>query len=51
MRQLKNSGIEWVGDIPAEWECKPIRALFLENNNKNYFGKETNLQTKFAAET
>lgn len=48
MRQLKNSGIEWVGDIPAEWECKPIRALFLENNNKNYFGKETKaLQFKF----
>ena len=48
MRQLKNSGIEWVGDIPVEWECKPIRALFLENNNKNYFGKETKaLQFKF----
>ena len=48
MRQMKNSGIEWVGEIPAEWECKPIRALFLENNNKNYFGKETKaLQFKF----
>ena len=45
---MKNSGIEWVGEIPAEWECKPIRALFLENNNKNYFGKETKaLQFKF----
>ena len=45
---MKNSGIEWVGDIPVEWECKPIRALFLENNNKNYFGKETKaLQFKF----
>ena len=48
MRQMKNSGIEWVGDIPAEWECKPIRALFLENNNKNFLGKETKaLQFKF----
>lgn len=45
---MKNSGIEWIGEIPAEWECKPIRALFLENNNKNYFGKETKaLQFKF----
>ena len=48
MRNMKNSGIEWIGEIPAEWECKPIRALFLENNNKNYFGKETKaLQFKF----
>ena len=23
------------------WGCKPIRALFFENNNKNYFRKET----------
>lgn len=45
---MKNSEIEWVGDIPAEWECKPIRALFLENNNKNFLGKETKaLQFKF----
>lgn len=45
---MKDSKIEWVGEIPAEWECKPIRALFLENNNKNYFGKETKaLQFKF----
>ena len=48
LKMMKNSGIEWVGDIPVEWECKPIRALFLENNNKNYFGKETKaLQFKF----
>lgn len=45
---MKNSKIEWVGEIPADWECKPIRALFFENNNKNYLGKETKaLQYKF----
>lgn len=38
---MKDSGIEWVGEIPAHWGCKPIRALFLENNNKNCFRKET----------
>lgn len=48
VRQMKNSKIEWVGEIPADWECKPIRALFFENNNKNYLGKETKaLQYKF----
>ena len=46
--QMKDSGIEWVGDIPTSWSCKPIRALFEENRKKNIFGKETNaLQFRF----
>lgn len=45
---MKNSKIEWVGEIPENWEVKPIRALFVENNNKNVLGKETKaLQFKF----
>ena len=40
-QKMKNSGIEWIGEIPVHWGCKPIRALFFENNNKNYFRKET----------
>ena len=24
----KDSGIEWIGEIPSEWEVKPIKALF-----------------------
>lgn len=45
---MKNSGIEWVGEIPEHWEVKPIRVLFIENNNKNILGKETKaLQFKF----
>ena len=48
MRQMKDSGIEWVGEIPIDWEIKPIRALFSENLNKNFLGKETKaLQFKF----
>ena len=48
MRKMKNSKIEWVGEIPENWEVKPIRALFVENNNKNVLGKETKaLQFKF----
>ena len=45
---MKNSGIEWIGDIPDNWKSIPMRALFAENNNKNIFGQETKaLQFKF----
>ena len=48
MREMKDSGISWVGEIPKEWRCLPIRALFTENRNKNYLGKETKaLQFKY----
>lgn len=43
MRQMKNSGIEWVGDIPAEWETHPIYYYFEERKHKNSLGKEGNL--------
>ena len=48
MREMKDSGIAWVGNIPTNWGCKPIRALFHENRNKNIHGTETKaLQFKF----
>lgn len=48
MREMKDSGISWVGEIPKEWRCLPIRALFTENRNKNFLGKETKaLQFKY----
>lgn len=48
MREMKESGIEWIGDIPKSWDCKPIRALFYENRNKNVLGNESKaLQFKF----
>ena len=34
-REMKNSGIEWIGDIPAEWEMKRLKAIFLERKEKN----------------
>ena len=34
-RQMKNSGIEWIGDIPAHWKLKKLKALFLERKEKN----------------
>lgn len=48
MREMKDSGISWIGEIPQKWRCLPIRALFTENRNKNFLGKETRaLQFKY----
>ena len=43
MRQMKDSGIEWIGAIPVTWEIHPIYFYFSERKNKNIFGKEQNL--------
>ena len=37
---MKNSGIEWIGDIPSNWMIMPIRAIFQEVTEKNKFGTE-----------
>ena len=34
-REMKNSGIEWIGNIPAHWEMKRLKSLFLERKEKN----------------
>lgn len=34
-RQMKDSGIEWIGEIPAHWEMKRLKALFVERKEKN----------------
>ena len=39
MKQMKPSGIEWVGDIPIDWCVKPIRAEFNEVTRKNSDGR------------
>lgn len=43
MRQMKNSGISWVGDIPQEWKTLPMYCLYSERKNINALGKENNL--------
>lgn len=43
MRQMKNSGIEWVGDIPDNWDIHPLYCFFDERVNKNILGNEQNL--------
>ena len=39
MREMKDSGIAWVEQIPRDWNIKPIRADFEEVTAKNSIGK------------
>ncbi len=41
--EMKDSGIEWIGNIPKEWNIRPIYYYFGERKNKNLMGKEDNL--------
>ena len=34
-RKMKDSGIEWIGEIPEDWELKPFRRVLKERNEKN----------------
>ena len=42
-REMKDSGIEWIGDIPKHWTVHPIYCYFSERKNKNFSMKEHNL--------
>lgn len=35
-REMKDSGIEWIGEIPENWEVRPIYLIFDEVIRKNY---------------
>ena len=35
-RPMKNSGIEWIGEIPVEWSVVRIKNLFDYRNERNY---------------
>lgn len=43
MREMKNSGIEWIGEIPVGWDVTLLSALFKERKCKNKGMIETNL--------
>ena len=43
MREMKDSGISWVGEIPKEWTIMPLYCFYSERKNKNIFGAENNL--------
>ena len=35
MRKMKDSGIEWIGEIPEDWEVLPFRHVLQERNERN----------------
>ena len=41
MREMKDSGIEWIGQIPKHWSLKKGRYLFVQRNDR---GNDENLQ-------
>ena len=42
-REMKDSGIEWVGEIPAEWDVNVMFQIFKQVKNKNEGLIENNL--------
>lgn len=42
-RSMKDSGVEWIGEIPEEWAVKPLLFYFLQRKNQNSLGTEKNL--------
>ena len=41
--EMRDSGIEWVGEIPVHWPVHPVYSYYGERKNKNRLGKEDNL--------
>lgn len=41
--EMKDSGIEWVGNIPVHWDVRPLYYYFAERKKKNYLGQEQDL--------
>ena len=37
---MKDSGIEWIGEIPEHWDCRKIGTLFRLREEKNYKSME-----------
>lgn len=35
MREMKDSGVEWIGEIPKDWEKKRLKAVLCERNVSN----------------
>ncbi len=34
-RKMKDSGVEWIGEIPENWEVKPLKQILIERKEKN----------------
>ena len=46
MRKMKNSGIEWIGDIPKDWDVKKLKYLCKNITDGSHFSPETQLDGK-----
>lgn len=42
-RKMKDSGIEWIGEIPEDWDIRKLFQVFAQVKNKNQGMTETNL--------
>ncbi len=40
MREMKDSGIDWIGEIPAHWEVKRLKSIFTECKELSTTGEE-----------
>ncbi|WP_051530382.1 restriction endonuclease subunit S [Halomonas halodenitrificans] len=40
--EYKDSGVEWLGEVPAHWDVTPVRAFVEEQTAKNVSGDEEN---------
>ena len=40
---MKDSGVEWIGEIPEHWEIKQLSSFFIEHKQKNKNLEEKNL--------
>ncbi|MFJ4456806.1 restriction endonuclease subunit S [Pseudomonas sp. NPDC089392] len=46
LAQMRNSGIEWIGEIPTHWETFRLKYLFKEINERTKTGEETLLSLR-----
>ncbi len=42
MREMKDSGVEWIGEIPADWTIVRVSHLFANRKNPNRKGEQKN---------
>jgi type I restriction enzyme S subunit len=38
--KMKNSGVEWIGEIPEGWEVKKLKYILIERNERSITGSE-----------
>jgi type I restriction enzyme S subunit len=44
--KMKDSGVDWIGEVPGHWEVKRLKYLFSEFNERSEAGEETLLSLR-----